>query len=69
MIKDLLISDKVGHRLVKQLIKHYVEIHTESKTRINILVEIISEIREPIAIVQTPRSKERQRQTDIKVSK
>ena len=68
MIRELLISDKVGHRLVKHLLKHYVEIHSDSKTRMNLLVEIISEIREPITIEQTPRSKERQRQVEVKVS-
>ncbi len=69
LIRDLLISERVSHRLVKPLLQRYSEIHTESKARIDQLVEIISDIRQPIATVQTPRSKEHQRQTELKVSR
>ncbi len=66
-MKELLLSDKVSHRLVKPLLKRYAEIHTDSKSRLDQLVEMISEIRQPSTIVPTPRSKDKQRHLEVKV--
>ncbi len=70
LLRELLIADKVGHRLVKPLLERFCEIHSDSEQRINSLVEIISDIRQPIneQSTQTPRSKEKQRHLEVKVS-
>ena len=69
LLRELLTADKIGHRLVKPLLERYCEIHSDTEQRINSLVEIISDIRQPISeqSTQTPRSREKLRHLQVKV--
>ena len=67
LLRDLLLSDTVTEPLVKPLLHLYVTIVTDSDKQVAELVEAISEIKEPMATVQTSLSKEEQRRVDLKV--
>lgn len=68
MVRNLLVSDKVGESLVKGLVEIFSKLHPLS-TRINQLAEIISEIREPLCrTVQHTLTEEEERMKSLKVS-
>ena len=54
--------------LVKPLLARYQDIHPDPSARIDQLVELISDIREPLQVTKSVVSKEEQRKIDIKVS-
>lgn len=68
MVRNLLVSERVGESLVKGLVKIFSKLHPLS-TRINQLAEIISEIREPLCrTVEQPMTEEEERKKKLKVS-
>ena len=68
LIHDTLVHDKVRPALVKPLLTCFRNIQPESEQRVVSLVEIISEIRQPIETPQEVEiNAEAQRQLDIKV--
>uniref|UniRef100_A0A0P4VX19 Nuclear condensin complex subunit 3 C-terminal domain-containing protein n=1 Tax=Scylla olivacea TaxID=85551 RepID=A0A0P4VX19_SCYOL len=68
MVRNLLVSDKIGESLVKGLVEIFSKLHPLS-TRINQLAEIISEIREPLCkTVEVPMSEEEERKKKLKVA-
>ena len=67
MVRNLLVSDKIGESLVKGLVEVFSKLHSLS-TRINQLAEIISEIREPLCkTVEVPMTEEEERKKKLKV--
>ena len=60
-------DEKVSDRLVKVLVARYCEYQHEPETRVTQLTELISDIREPIMMVETGTNKEEKRQRDLKV--
>ena len=70
LVHDMLVDESVSHSLVKPLLARYSEIRREAEQRVVSLVEIISEIREPISgVTESGLSLEAQRQLDIKVKR
>lgn len=68
MVRNLLVSERVGESLVKGLVEIFSRLHPLS-TRINQLAEIISEIREPLCrMVEQPVTEEEERKKKLKVS-
>ena len=67
LLRDMLIEEDVSHTLVQPLMKLYKRLYTDAHSRINQLVEIISDIRMPITTSQSTVSKEVKRKVDLKV--
>ena len=67
MVTKSLANEAVTSELVKALLNLYQMLIKDTDQRINSLVEIISDIREPIAIVEKKLGKEEQHQVDLKV--
>lgn len=60
-------DEGINHTLVKPLVARYTEYQRDPDSRVAQLIEIISDIREPITIVETGKSAEERRQADLKV--
>lgn len=67
LIHDMLVHESVSHTLVKPLLARFSELHPDPEQRIISLVEIISEIREPITASAAELTGDAQRQLDLKV--
>ena len=67
LIHEMLICENVSYVIVKPLLHCYSKIIVDPTARVNQLVEIISDIREPIATVESSVSQEEQRKLDLKV--
>ncbi|XP_013389850.1 condensin complex subunit 3-like [Lingula anatina] len=68
LVHDLLVLPHVNYTLVKPLVTRLNQLQTNEDTRIATLVEIISDIREPITTKTQELSKEERRQIDLKVA-
>ena len=67
VMKALLLSEHISHSLVKPIMAVFKLVHIDPDTRVAALVETISDIREPISIVENTKILEHQRQRDLKV--
>ncbi|XP_074641099.1 condensin complex subunit 3-like [Tubulanus polymorphus] len=68
LIHDLLVSDKVSYTTVKPILMLLVKLKKDDKLRIQYLVEVIADIREPITTVETSISADEQRRLDIRIA-
>ena len=67
LIRSLLVSDAVPLSLVNVLIDRYTDVQSDEDSRIQELVEIIADIRQPILPEEAPLMLEEKRQREIKV--
>lgn len=67
LVRNLLVSDKVGESLVKGLVEVFGRLHP-ANARITQLAEIISEVREPVVkMTERPLSEEEKRKRKLQV--
>ena len=67
LMRDMLIDEKIGHSLVKSILARYTDLFKDPNVRIVNLVEIISDIREPITTIEGSLNAEEQRKMDLQV--
>ena len=67
MLHDLLVLPEIPESLVDVLHSRYMDFQPEEANRIQELVEIIADVRQPIVMVETAQTKEEKRQWELKV--
>lgn len=67
MLHDLLVLPEIPESLVDVLHARYMDVQPEEANRIQELVEIIADVRQPIVMIETAQSKEEKRQWELKV--
>ncbi|KAK6178461.1 hypothetical protein SNE40_013249 [Patella caerulea] len=68
ILHDMLVNDQIGCGLVKHILPRLQAIKTTSDALVNYLAETISEIREPITVIEKGLGKDQQRQIDLKIA-
>ncbi|OWF55102.1 condensin complex subunit 3-like [Mizuhopecten yessoensis] len=68
LFHDMLMTDHIGHHLVKYVVPRLCGLHSSSDGAINYFAETISEIREPITVVEKGLDDDARRQNDIKIA-
>ncbi|XP_071089919.1 condensin complex subunit 3-like isoform X1 [Haliotis cracherodii] len=68
LVHDMMICDHVSHALMKHIISTLHLVKTNTDTLVAYLAETISEIREPITIVEKSLDKDERRQLDLKIA-
>ncbi|XP_046543346.1 condensin complex subunit 3-like isoform X2 [Haliotis rubra] len=68
LLHDMMICDHVSHALMKYIISTLHLVKTNTDTLVAYLAETISEIREPITIVEKTLDKDERRQLDLKIA-
>ncbi|XP_005090481.1 condensin complex subunit 3 [Aplysia californica] len=68
LLRNLLLSDHVGSSLVDHILPCLGQLHTDTEELVNVVAEIISEIREPITSVEKEISKADRRDLDKKIA-
>lgn len=68
LVHDMLVSLEVSGSLVATLHSCYVSVQPDEEARIQEMVEIIADVRQPIVMVETALTKEEKRQWELKVS-
>lgn len=66
-MRDMLLEDSISHSLVKSLLSPYLQLHSDNDMFLTSIAEIISDIREPLTVVESQVSREDKRQLDLKV--
>ena len=67
MIHDLLVHTEIQESLVDVLHDRYIDVQPEESSRIQELVEIIADVRQPIVMIESAQNKEEKRQWELKV--
>lgn len=67
MLHDLLVLPEVPESLMGVLHARYMDIQPEENNRIQELVEIIADVRQPMVMIETAQNKEEKRQWELKV--
>lgn len=67
LMRDMLLEDSISHSLVKSLLSPYLQLHSDNDMFLTSIAEIISDIREPLTVVESQVSREDKRQLDLKV--
>lgn len=67
MLHDLLVLPEIPESLVDVLHARYMDVQPEEANRIQELVEIIADVRQPIVMIETAQTKEEKRQWELKV--
>ena len=67
MLHDLLVLPEIPESLVDVLHSRYMDVQPEEGNRIQELVEIIADVRQPIVMIETAQTKEEKRQWELKV--
>ncbi|XP_060066514.1 condensin complex subunit 3-like [Ylistrum balloti] len=68
LFHDILMADHIGHHLVKYLVPCLCEFRSSPDAVITYFAETISEIREPITMVEMGMDEEAKRQNDLKIA-
>ncbi|XP_078359066.1 condensin complex subunit 3-like [Oculina patagonica] len=68
LIHDLLVLPEIPESLVGILHTRYIDVQPEETNRIQELVEIIADVRQPIVMFETAQNKEEKRQWELKVA-
>ncbi|KAJ7392425.1 hypothetical protein OS493_012088 [Desmophyllum pertusum] len=68
MIHDLLVLPEIPETLVDVLHARYMDVQPEETNRIQELVEIIADVRQPIVMIETAQNKEDKRKWELKVA-
>ncbi|CAH1784611.1 unnamed protein product, partial [Owenia fusiformis] len=68
LIREMLVCTTTSHTLVEPLILRLHTIHPDDNLRISNLVEVISEIRQPITTIEDSMSADEQRKLDLKLA-
>ncbi|CAH3143074.1 unnamed protein product [Porites lobata] len=68
MLHDLLVLPEVPESLIGVLHARYMDIQPEENNRIQELVEIIADVRQPMVMIETAQNKEEKRQWELKVA-
>lgn len=68
LFRDFLLLDSVSESLVEPILDLYVQIVSDQDRRSTELVEVISDIKDPMTTVQTEITKEEQRKCDLKLA-
>lgn len=67
MLHDLLVLPEIPESLVNVLHARYMGVQPEETNRIQELVEIIADVRQPMVMIETAQNKEEKRQWELKV--
>ena len=67
MLHDLLVLPEIPESLVDILHARYIDVQPEESSRIQELVEIIADVRQPMVMIETAQNKEEKRQWELKV--
>lgn len=68
MIHDLLVSPFIPESLVEVLLSRHNEVQEEEEARIQELVEVIADVRQPIVMVESTLSQEEERKKELQVN-
>lgn len=68
LLHNMLMADHVSHRLVKPIVARICELKGTSDNMVSYFAEMVSEIREPITVIQKDIEEEQKRQINLKVS-
>lgn len=68
LIHDLLVLPEIPESLVDVLHARYIDVQPEETNRIQELVEIIADVRQPIVMIETAQNKEEKRHWELKVT-
>ena len=64
----MLMADHISHRLVKAVVTRICELRGTGENMVAYFAEVVSDIREPITVVEKDIADEQKRQTNLKVS-
>ncbi|XP_052251681.1 condensin complex subunit 3-like [Dreissena polymorpha] len=67
LMHNMLMADHVSHRLVKPIVARICALRGTAEAMIAYFAEIVSEIREPITVVEKDIESEKQRQINLKI--
>ena len=67
MLHDLLVLPEIPESLVEVLHARYIDVEPEESNRIQELVEIIADVRQPMVVIETAQNKEEKRLWELKV--
>lgn len=67
LTRELMLSPNIPASLVEHLATIFNKINTSNEIKVSAMAEIISDIREPISLVETSISDDEIRQREIKV--
>lgn len=67
MLHDFLVLPEIPDSLVGVLHARYVDIQPDEASRIQELVEIIADVRQPMILIETAQNKEEKRRWELKV--
>nr|XP_006813156.1 PREDICTED: condensin complex subunit 3-like [Saccoglossus kowalevskii] len=68
LVHDMLVSPDISASLVKFLLERFNDLHSDVNSRITKVAEIISDVREPITVVETQENEKKKRQRDLKLA-
>lgn len=69
LIDDMLLDEKVSHRLIRHIILRLLDLHSDHEPLVTHLAETIADIREPMTSVEKRPGEDERRQNDLKVPK
>ena len=67
MIHDLLVLPEIPQLLVEVLHARYLAVQPDVTSRIQELVEVIADVRQPIVVIESAQNKQDKRQWELKV--
>lgn len=68
MLHDLLVLPEIPESLVEVLHARYIDVEPEESNRIQELVEIIADVRQPMVVIETAQNKEKKRLWELKIA-
>ena len=67
LLHNMLMAEHISQRLVKAVVTHVCEQRGMAENMVDYFAEVVSEIREPITVVEKDIAEEQKRQINLKV--
>ena len=67
LVQEMMVNPKIPKSLIAILHERFTNLEPDEETRINQIAEVIADIKEPIAVVETPQINEDNRARELKV--
>ena len=67
LVQEMMVNPKIPTFLVPILHERFTNVEPDEESRVNQIAEVIADIKEPIAVVETPQINEDNRARELKV--
>ena len=68
VLHNMLMAEHISHRLVKAIVSRVCELRGMADNMVDYFAEVVSEISEPITMIEKDIAEEQKRQINLKVS-